>query len=73
MAQVDFDPFIKWFRGRIRKLVYRRVHNGKVSVFPLPDTSHIQWSRDQIENEQLLLVFQSKKAAGDQTKAPPLE
>ena len=52
MAQVDFDPIIKWFRGRIGKLVYRRAHNGKISVFPKPDMSHIQWSQGQKNHQR---------------------
>jgi hypothetical protein len=51
MAQVDFDPIIKWFRGKIGKLVYRRAHNGKISVFPKPDMSHIEWSLAQKEHQ----------------------
>src|SRR5687767_14878430 len=37
MAKVSFDPIIKWFAGTIGKLVYRRSHNGKTSVYKKPD------------------------------------
>ena len=47
MAKVSFDPIIKWFTGRIGKLVYRRSHNGKVSAYPAPDMSRVKWSQAQ--------------------------
>ena len=52
MAKVDFDPLIKWFTGRIGKLVYRRSHNGKVSAYPTPDMSKVKWSPAQKDHRQ---------------------
>ena len=52
MAEVSFDPIIKWFRGRIGKLVYRRAHNGKVSAYPVPDMSRVKWSQPQKEHRR---------------------
>ena len=52
MAIVDFHPFIKWFHGKIGRLVYRRAHNGKISVFPAPDMSHIIWSKLQTDHRR---------------------
>jgi hypothetical protein len=47
MAKVRFDPIIKWFTGSIGELVYRRSHNGNVSVYPSPDMSTVKWSQAQ--------------------------
>ncbi|HLO13597.1 MAG TPA: hypothetical protein VK206_02135 [Anaerolineales bacterium] len=52
MAKVSFDPIIKWFAGSIGKLVYRRSHNGKVSVYPTPDMSAVKWSQAQKDQRQ---------------------
>src|ERR1044072_3130411 len=47
VAKVSFNPIIKWFRGRIGDLVFRRAHNGKVSVYVTPDMTGIQRSTAQ--------------------------
>jgi hypothetical protein len=47
MAKVDFNPLIKWFRGRIGRLVFRRAHNGKVSIYSMPDMTGVKWTRAQ--------------------------
>ena len=52
MAIVDFDPLFKWFRGRIGGLVYRRAHNGKISVYPSPDMSRVKASKAQKDHRQ---------------------
>jgi hypothetical protein len=52
MAKVSFDPIIKWFTGRIGRLVYRRSHNGQVSAYPTPDMSTVKWSRAQKDHRQ---------------------
>lgn len=52
MAKVSFDPIIKWFTGRIGGLVYRRSHNGKVSVYSTPDMSTVKWSQAQKDQRQ---------------------
>ena len=52
MAKVSFDPLIKWFTGTIGKLVYRRSHNGKISVYELPDMTRVKWSRAQKDHRQ---------------------
>jgi hypothetical protein len=54
MAKVSFDPIIKWFRGRMGGLVFRRSHNGQVSVYPEPDMSQVEWSPAQKEHRQRL-------------------
>ena len=52
MAIVDFDPLFKWFRGRIGGLVYRRAHNGKISVFPKPDMTRVKHSQAQKDHQR---------------------
>jgi len=52
MAKVDFNPLLKWFRGRIGGLVFRRAHNGKVSVYIAPDMSRVKWSQDQKDHRR---------------------
>ena len=52
MAKVSFHPMIKWFTGRIGRLVLRRSHNGQVSVYPEPDMSQVEWSQAQKDNRQ---------------------
>ena len=51
MAIVDFDPLFKWFRGRIGGLVYRRAHNGKISVYLSPDMSRVKASKAQKDHQ----------------------
>jgi len=47
MAKVDFNPLLKWFRGQIGDLVFRRAHNGKISVYASPDMSRVKPSKAQ--------------------------
>jgi hypothetical protein len=52
MAKVTFDPIIKWFTGRVGRLVYRRSHNGQISVYPQPDMSRVKWSQAQKDHRR---------------------
>ena len=52
MAKVSFDPFFKWFRGKIGGLVYRRSHNGQISAYLTPDMSGVKWSQAQKDHRQ---------------------
>ena len=52
MAKVSFIPIIKWFRGRIGNLVFRRAHNGKVSVYIVPDMTRVKWSQSQKDHRR---------------------
>ncbi len=52
MAKVSFNPLLKWFRGKIGNLVFRRAHNGKVSVYITPDMSRVKWSQAQKDHRQ---------------------
>jgi hypothetical protein len=63
MAEVSFHQFINWFRGRIGKLVYRRAHNGKVSVYRAPDMSRVKWSPAQKDHRLRRLLSQRQRPA----------
>jgi hypothetical protein len=52
MAKAGFDPIFKWFRGRIGGLVFRRAHNGKISVYGDPDMTRVKWSTAQKEHRR---------------------
>lgn len=52
MPKVRFDPIIKWFTGRLGDLVYRRAHNGTVSVYLSPDMTRVKWSKAQKTHRQ---------------------
>jgi len=52
MAKVSFNPLLKWFRGKIGDLGFRRPHNGKVSVYITPDMSQVRWSQAQKDHRQ---------------------
>jgi hypothetical protein len=47
MAEVSFDPIIKWLRGKIGGLVFRRGRKGKVFTYETPDMSGVKWSQAQ--------------------------
>ena len=47
MTKVRFHPIVEWFTGRMGKLVFRRSHNGKVSVYEAPSMKGIKWSQAQ--------------------------
>jgi hypothetical protein len=52
MAKVSFNPLLKWFRGKLGDLVFRRAHNGKVSVYITPDMSRVKSSQAQKDHRQ---------------------
>jgi hypothetical protein len=52
MAKVSFHPVVKWFTGKIGNLVFRRSHNGKVSVYMVPFRKKIKWSQAQKDHRQ---------------------
>jgi len=52
MAKVSFNPLLKWFRGKIGDLVFRRSHNGEVSVYLTPDMSGVKWGQAQKDHRQ---------------------
>ena len=52
MAKVSFTPIIKWVTGAFDNVVFRRSHNGKVSIYPTPDMSSVKWSQAQKDHRQ---------------------
>lgn len=70
MAKVSFNPIIKWFTGRIGQLVYRRSHNGKVSVYPTPDMSAVKWSQAQKDHRQRMKEAFTYASAADPDLRP---
>ena len=47
MAKVRFHPIFEWFTGKMGRLVFRRSHNGKVSVYGTPNMKRVKWSQAQ--------------------------
>lgn len=52
MAKVRFHPIVEWFTGKMGKLVFRRSHNGKVSVYETPYMRGVKWSPAQKDHRQ---------------------
>jgi hypothetical protein len=52
MAKVDFHPLLKWLRGKLGGLVFRRAHSGKISVYLSPDMSRVRASKAQKDHRQ---------------------
>jgi hypothetical protein len=67
MAKVELDPAIKWIRGRLGNLVFRRDHTGKQSVMKNPDMSCVKWSPAQKAHRQKFkqAVIYAKAATAD--------
>ena len=54
MAKVRFHPLLEWFTGKMGKLVFRRSHNGKVSLYEAPYMKRIKWSQAQKDHRRRL-------------------
>jgi hypothetical protein len=52
MPKVRFHPIIEWFTGKMGKLVFRRSHNGQVSVYEAPYMKKVKWSQAQKDHRQ---------------------
>ena len=52
MTKVRFHPIVEWFTGKMGKLVFRRSHNGRVSVYETPYMKGIKWSPAQKDHRQ---------------------
>ncbi|HJS20047.1 MAG TPA: hypothetical protein VJ785_14965, partial [Anaerolineales bacterium] len=52
MAKAKFHPIVDWFSGKMGRLVFRRSHNGKVSVYGTPHMKGIKWSQAQKDHRQ---------------------
>jgi hypothetical protein len=52
MTRVRFEPFVKWFRGKMNGMVFRLSHNGQTSAYLSPDMSHVIWSKAQKDHRR---------------------
>jgi len=52
MTKVRFHPLIEWFTGKMGNMVFRRSHNGKVSVYATPSMKGVKWSQAQKDHRQ---------------------
>lgn len=52
MAKVFLHPGIKRLQGKLGDWVFRRNHNGTLSVTRVPDMSNVKWSPAQQEHRQ---------------------
>ena len=52
MTKVRFHPIVEWFAGKMGNLVFRRSHNGKVSVYEAPYMKGVKWSQAQKDHRQ---------------------
>jgi len=52
MTKVRFHPIVEWFTGKMGDLVFRRSHNGKVSVYMAPFMKKVQWSQAQKDHRR---------------------
>jgi hypothetical protein len=52
MARVRFEPFVKWFRGKMNGMVFRLSHSGQTSAYLSPDMSHVIWSGAQQDHRR---------------------
>lgn len=52
MAKVRLHPLFEELRGKIKGMVFRLSHNGKISVYMDPDMSRVKWSAAQIAHRE---------------------
>ena len=52
IPKVGLNPIFEWISGKMGNLVFRLAHNGKVSAYPAPDMSGIEWSPAQKTQRQ---------------------
>lgn len=52
MTKVRFHPLVEWFTGKMGNLVFRRSHNGKISVYQAPFMKKVKWSQAQKDHRQ---------------------
>lgn len=67
MAKVYLNPGIKRLQGKIGDWVFRRNHNGTLSITKVPDMSNVKWSPAQQEHRQRFkeAVASAKAAMAD--------
>jgi hypothetical protein len=64
MAKVRLHPLFESFRGKIRGMVFRLSHNGKISAYMSPDMTGVKWSPAQVaQRERLAEASAYAKAA----------
>ena len=68
MAKVFLNPGIRRLQGKLGDWVFRRNHNGTVSVTKVPDMSKVKWSPAQQEHRQR---FKEAVAAAKSAMADP--
>jgi hypothetical protein len=54
MTKVRFHPLVEWFTGKMGNMIFRRSHNGKVSVYAAPLVEKVEWSQAQKDHRQRL-------------------
>ena len=52
MTKVTLNPIIELITGKIGDMVFRRAHNGKLSLVRSPDMSRVKWSPAQKGHRQ---------------------
>lgn len=52
MPKVKFQSILEWFTGKRGKIVFRRSHNGQISIYPSPDMSRVKWSKAQKDHRR---------------------
>lgn len=52
MAKARLNPLLEHITGKIGNLIFRRSHNGKLSVIYRPNMSRVKWSPAQKEQRQ---------------------
>jgi hypothetical protein len=62
-------PLLEWFTGKMGKLVFRRSHNGKLSVFELP-FKRLKWS--QLQKDHHGRIREASKYASAAVADPEL-
>jgi len=70
MTKVRFHPIVEWFTGKMGDMVFRRSHNGKVSVYVAPYIKKVKWS--QAQKEQRRRMREASKYASAAVADPEL-
>ena len=52
MARVRLHPLFEELRGKVKGIVFRLAHNGKISAYMSPDMSHVKWSPAQVAHRE---------------------
>lgn len=72
MAKVRLHPLFESFRGKIKGLVFRLSHNGKISAYMTPDMSDVKWSPAQVAHRERMaeaFAYASAAVADPQIRA----